>query len=86
MACFLIDVNLPRRFPLWATADFLFVRDFDQSSPDDAIWKYALANDLVIVTVDSDFHDRALVSSVSPKIVHLKLYNLRLKEWRRARR
>ena len=78
---FLIDVNLPRRFHLWATADFVFAKDIDQSWPDDAIWTYALAHDLVIVTVDTDFYDRALVATVCPKIVHFKLYNLRLREW-----
>ncbi len=81
MARFIIDVNLPRRFHLWATADFVFAKDFDQSWPDDAIWDHALANDLVIVTVDTDFFDRALVGTMCPKIIHFKLYNLSLKDW-----
>lgn len=81
MPRFIIDVNLPHRFHHWATADFVFAKDFDVSWPDDAIWDYAFANDLVIVTVDTDFYDRALVAKTGPKIIHFKLYNLRLKDW-----
>ncbi len=81
MARFIIDVNLPRRFHLWATSDFVFAKDFDQAWPDDEIWNHALAENLVIVTVDTDFYDRALVTAVCPKIIHFKLYNLRLRDW-----
>jgi predicted nuclease of predicted toxin-antitoxin system len=81
MSRFLIDVNLPRRFHLWATAEFSFVKDFDTSWSDDTIWDHALANGLVIVTVDADFYDRALIATNCPKIVHFKLYNLRLRDW-----
>jgi predicted nuclease of predicted toxin-antitoxin system len=81
MPRFIIDVNLPRRFHLWATADFVFAKDIDPTWPDEAIWDFALANDLIIVTVDTDFYDRALISDICPKIVHFKLYNLRLKDW-----
>lgn len=78
---FLVDVNLPRRFHLWAGADFEFVRDLDASWPDNAVWSHALDNELVIVTVDSDFYERALLDERCPKIIHFKLYNLRLADW-----
>ena len=81
MSRFIIDANLPRRFHLWATADFVFAKDFDLSWSDGAIWDHALANDLVIVTIDSDFHDRMLIDERCPRIVHFKLHNLRLREW-----
>ena len=81
MPRFLIDVNLPRHFHLWTTSDYMFARDFDQSWPDDAIWTHALVNDFVIVTVDTDFYDRALVATTCPKIIHFKLFNLRLRDW-----
>ena len=81
MARFIVDVNLPRRFHVWAAGDFVFAHDFNPSWPDAAIWDYALANDLIIVTVDTDFHDRALIAAQCPKIVHFKLYNMRLKDW-----
>ena len=81
MPRFFIDVNLPRRFHLWASGDFVFAHDFNPSWPDEAIWDQALANNLVIVTVDTDFYDRALISATCPKIIHFKLYNMRLKDW-----
>ncbi len=81
MSRFLIDVNLPRRFHLWATGDFEFAHDHDPSWSDAQLWDYARANDLSIVTVDSDFHDRTLVSQTGPKVIHLLLNNLRLRDW-----
>lgn len=81
MQGFLIDVNLPRRFHLWASGDFTFAHDFDPSWSDAALWDHALAHDLVIVTVDTDFYDLALVAPTCPKIIHFKLYNLRLRDW-----
>jgi predicted nuclease of predicted toxin-antitoxin system len=73
MPRFNIDVNLPRRFHLWATANFVFAKDIDPLWPDEAIWDHALENDLIIVTVDTDFYDRALISDICPKIVHFRL-------------
>ena len=39
---FLVDVNLPYRFPFFEGDDFLFVRDIDARMSDTDIWKLAL--------------------------------------------
>ncbi len=43
---------------------------------DDAlIWKYAKENNFVIVSKDSDFHQRSLLYSHPPKFVYLRIGN-----------
>ena len=81
MPRFLIDVNLPRRFSLWATPDFQFMHDIGPTWGDPKIWDFALANGFVIVTNDADFSDRAQLAAVAPVIVHLRLGNMRMRAW-----
>lgn len=81
MPKFLIDANLPRWFHLWAGEGFEFAHDDNPSRSDDDLWNYALANDLVIVTVDGDFHDRRILQDYGPKIIHFRLRNMRLRDW-----
>lgn len=78
---FLVDVNLPYRFPFFEGDDFLFVRDIDARMSDTDIWKLALENNYVILTRDADFYYRFLQATVSPKVVHIKLGNSSLFEF-----
>jgi predicted nuclease of predicted toxin-antitoxin system len=77
---FLVDVNLPYKFPFFKGGDFLFVRDMDARMSDTDIWKLALENSYVLITRDADFYYRFLQASVSPKVVHIKLGNISLPE------
>lgn len=77
---FLIDVNLPKFFSFFNTPDFEFVVDLDPSMSDEDIWDYAVGNDLVIVTKDTDFYFKCLVAIDATKVVHLKLGNMRIKD------
>ena len=79
MAKFLIDTNLPYYFSLWRTEDYLFQRDFDPSAPDTHMWEYARENNLTIVTKDHDYEDRILLATPPPRILHLKIGNLRMR-------
>ena len=46
------------------------------SNTDDAmIWEYAKTNDFVIVSKDSDFHQRSLLYGHPPKFVYLRIGN-----------
>jgi len=76
---FLIDENLPPSLavalrPLYPHS--VHVRDvFLESSSDTEIWNYALANDLAILSRDSDFHQRSFVFGHPPKVVWLRIGN-----------
>lgn len=45
------------------------------NTDDVVIWEYAKANDFVIVSKDSDFHQRSLVYGHPPKFVYLRIGN-----------
>ncbi|HVX25930.1 MAG TPA: DUF5615 family PIN-like protein [Parafilimonas sp.] len=74
--------TLPDNFPLWNTPSFYHVLKVDGIYSDSDIWQYALINDLVIVTNDTDFYFRFLSDQRCPKIVWLRVGNLRKKELR----
>ena len=77
---FLIDVNLPKNFSFFNSDQFEFVIDINGKLPDSDIWNYAQANELVIVTKDSDFYHRCLLQSDDVKVVYFKLGNLLLRD------
>ena len=45
------------------------------NTDDVVIWEYAKANDFVIVSKDSDFHQRSLVYGHPPKFIYLRIGN-----------
>ena len=63
MPKYLIDVNLPYYFELWNNPDFIHVKDLNDTWSDDLIWKYALDNNLTILTKDADFSTKVLYTS-----------------------
>ncbi|MDX2303263.1 MAG: DUF5615 family PIN-like protein [Microscillaceae bacterium] len=77
---FLVDVNLPKFFSFFNEPNFLFVSDLSLTMTDTDIWNYALAQNLVILTKDTDFYNRCLLSESSPKIVHFQIGNYSLKQ------
>lgn len=77
---FLVDVNLPRKFNFFNTENFLHVVDINPRMSDSEIWEYALSNNKIILTKDSDFYDRFMNSIEAPKIIYFQLGNLKLKE------
>ena len=72
---YLIDENLPDCLNVWSSKDFLHVTKITKSIPDKEIWKYALENNLTILTKDSDFHERILYRNPPPKVILFKLGN-----------
>lgn len=81
MAKYLVDTNLPYYFSLWRTEEYLFQRDFDPSAPDTDVWDYAKNHELTIITKDRDYSDRILLTSPPPRIIHLKIGNLKMREF-----
>lgn len=80
MNYYLIDVNLPKFFSFFNKENFSFVVDIDLQLSDTKIWEYAIQNNMIIVTKDTDFYDRYLISEQKPKIIFLQLGNVSLSE------
>src|ERR1017187_9479776 len=78
---FLIDVNLPYYFSLWHGEGFVHQRDIDDEWTDDEIWKYAMKNDLIIVTKDADFSHRIIFHTPPPKVIHIRVGNLKMRQF-----
>ncbi|MBC7911473.1 MAG: DUF5615 family PIN-like protein [Pyrinomonadaceae bacterium] len=56
--------------------DSVHVRDVGLKAADDPlVWDYAKNNDLMIVSKDSDMHQRSFVFGYPPKIVWVRLGN-----------
>ncbi|WP_254721982.1 DUF5615 family PIN-like protein [Kovacikia minuta] len=45
------------------------------NTDDEVIWEHAKANDFVIVSKDSDFHQRSLLYGHPPKFIYLRIGN-----------
>ena len=75
----LLDENLsdriiPRIIDLYP--DSAHVKILALTNTDDSIiWEYANTNDLVIVSKDSDFHQRSLLYGHPPKFIYLRIGN-----------
>ena len=75
---FLVDVNLTYRVDVWRSNEFQYLVDIDETLSDSEIWNYAKLNNLTVLTKDSDFADRIMLSSPPPRIIHFKIGNIRL--------
>ena len=75
----LLDENLSDRIiqriiDLYPSSDH--VKTLALINTDDVvIWEYAKANDFVIVSKDSDFHQRSLLYGHPPKFIYLRIGN-----------
>lgn len=80
---YLIDVNLPRYFSLWASDEYEHVVNINDEMTDSEIWEYARLHDMTIVTKDADFSDRILLSGPPPRIIHIRTGNMKMREFHR---
>ena len=76
MKGFLLDENLPSKILFTPSLPVTHVRELGESLSDTEIWAYAQKNDLVIVTKDTDFSDRIILSQPPPKVIHIRFGNL----------
>ena len=84
MSRYIIDANLPYYFSLWRGDEYQQVIDLDPSMKDSEIWRFAKENNLTIVTKDADFSDRILLSDPPPRVIHIKLGNMKIKNFYQA--
>jgi predicted nuclease of predicted toxin-antitoxin system len=75
----LFDQNLSRRLVVALQAEFpgsIHVSEAGlEASSDGDVWAYALNNGLVIVSKDSDFHQRSFVFGAPPKVIWIRRGN-----------
>jgi len=84
MPLFLVDVNLPRWFSQWNSADYVHQHDLDPAKQDTLIWEYAKKQNLTIITKDSDFSSRILLNTPPPKVIHVRLGNMDMRRFHEA--
>ncbi len=66
---------------MWSGTDYQHVKDIDDTLKDSEIWKYAKENSLTIVTKDADFSDFVLMSEPPPRVIHVKLGNMKIRDF-----
>jgi len=84
MIKYIIDANLPYYFSLWKGEEYQHVIDINPNMKDSEIWKYARENNLIIVTKDTDFSDLVLLNNPPPRVIHIKLGNMKMKAFHNA--
>lgn len=78
---YLIDVNLPRFFSTWNNESFIHQYDLGDEWADIQIWNYAKENNLTIITKDGDFSTKMILHTPPPKVVHIRLGNMKMKQF-----
>jgi predicted nuclease of predicted toxin-antitoxin system len=78
---FLLDENVPYRLTFTPSLPIIHSSDLGQSSSDTSLWEYARKNEYVIVTKDADFTNRIMLSSPPRWVVHLRIGNMRKRDF-----
>lgn len=81
MKGYLFDENVPRRLTIAASFPVVHCLELGQKLSDTFLWEHAQANDYVIITKDADFSNRIMLSTPPPWIVHLRIGNMRKREF-----
>lgn len=81
MKGFLFDQNLPTRLTFAPVLPVTAAASLGHNPSDTALWAYAQAHRLAIVSKDADFSGRIILSSPPPWVVHLRFGNLRRREF-----
>jgi len=74
----LLDENLSQRIVMHIADmyDAKHIKEFNlERANDDVIWEFAKLNGYIIVSKDSDFHQRSLLWGHPPKLIYLKVGN-----------
>lgn len=74
---FLIDENLPYQLGQILRINALHATRVSEQPTDTELWNYAKDNDLIILTKDTDFFDRLLLNGPPPKVIWVRLGNIR---------
>lgn len=78
---FILDENIPSRFTFTPRLPVIHSTDPGSSVSDSLLWEHARSKGYVIVTKDADFSNRILLSSAPPWVVHLRIGNMRKRDF-----
>jgi predicted nuclease of predicted toxin-antitoxin system len=78
---FLFDENLPSNLPFIPSLPVLHTISIRPSATDAEIWNHAEQHDLAIITKDTDFSVRVLLQTPPPRVVHLRIGNMRKRDF-----
>ncbi len=81
MKGYLLDENLPRVAALRTGFPVVHALDLGERPTDSEIWSHARLNDLAIVSKDADFSQRIALGEPPPRVVHLRVGNMRRREF-----
>jgi predicted nuclease of predicted toxin-antitoxin system len=75
---FIVDLNLPYHFELWNNPRFIHLKDINDEWSDEEIWEYTRKKNLIIITKDADFSNKIIVKNPPPKVIHIRVGNLKI--------
>lgn len=78
---FILDENIPSRLTFAPRLPVIHSADLGQRVSDSFLWEHARSKGYVIVTKDADFSNRILLSSPPPWVVHLRIGNMRKRDF-----
>jgi predicted nuclease of predicted toxin-antitoxin system len=78
---FILDENVPQRITFVARLPIIPAFELGRSPSDSSLWEYACEREYAIITKDADFTNRILLSSSPPWVVHLRIGNMRKREY-----
>ncbi len=73
----LIDENLPSSLASLLPVETTHATDLGSQPTDKALWQYANQDGWVILTRDTDFFDRVILYGPPPKVIWVRLGNIR---------
>ena len=81
MKGFLFDENLPSRITFTPSLPVISSSTLSESSSDTQVWDFAKRDEPVIVSKDADFSERIILHTPPPWVVHLRIRNMRRREF-----
>lgn len=78
----LLDENVSARLKTAFAVPVVHVSEWQEGLKDWALWERAREDHLVIVTQDADFTERMLAQEPPPWVVHVRVGNMRVQEFR----
>jgi len=73
----LIDENLPFSLGVRLGLGYIHASQIAEQASDSLLWQWARENDYVVLTRDTDFFDRLLRHGPPPKVIWIRLGNIR---------